>query len=903
MEETEIRKWQDFSLHLRRLARWDLERVDRAMKEALLVLPNLEGSFRSALLKIGRVVAERSSKLAVQFLRIAPESLHKIEPAHRSFFLKWAAILAENSRESLIEFFERGPEILGGLTVPEGALLLGLGEKLAAEDWAVSTKYFISIPRINSEIPEQNIMNWFEAGRLLIEKNPSAAMAYFSLESKQAWRNGKEAIPDIFLRDVAGPLKILVQALTGKPMGVRSLRETEGKGLSGPGFWPFTDGEFIFLPEWGKELPSADLNFRLFKIAAAHQAGQVEFGTFSFALSSVSEFFPRDLLKKSLLAVLDPEKPASPLDAFFNLFPRRNLAKDLFTVLEGSRIDHYLRRHYRGLAADMALLSPEIFKKRPKVSSLSLQEAIVEVLLRLGAAGDLGDEIPPAIWPHLKEMALNVAALGKDGATAADSGRLTVLFYQWLARIPNLPADAVASGLKAEDCPALPAALADRPGMDFATRISEREEPYRPLQPLSYRGELHPELVRKKMRIREIRNLLEKMETGIPLSPEALKELLEKGRELDLDMGEGNGEDFSQGLLATDLPGWMKKNALRGKGGDKDGGGLKSELDALLSEVAAETGEKTFLYDEWDYLINDYRVNWCRLREKGIHDQEPDFVSKTLEENADLVNEVRKQFQMLKPERFKRIPRLERGEEIDLNEAVEAAVDRRAGKPPSEKIYVERNRKDRDFSTLFLLDLSASTDEKAKAKENPASQDPASGEKRVIDIEKEALVVMAEALDELGDEYAIFGFSGYGRKEVDFFVVKDFQEKYGGEVKGRIGGLKAQRSTRMGTAIRHAITLMKDREEKVKNIILVSDGYPQDYDYGEDRTSKEYALQDTTMALDEAGRRNIHTFCITVDRAGYDYLRRMCHASRYLVIEETCELPRELPKIYRKLTT
>jgi nitric oxide reductase activation protein len=40
-----------------------------------------------------------------------------------------------------------------------------------------------------------------------------------------------------------------------------------------------------------------------------------------------------------------------------------------------------------------------------------------------------------------------------------------------------------------------------------------------------------------------------------------------------------------------------------------------------------------------------------------------------------------------------------------------------------------------------------------------------------------------------------------------------------------------------------------------------------------------------------------------VDRAGYDYLRRMCHASRYLVIEETCELPRELPKIYRKLTT
>jgi len=903
MNDAEIRRWEEFAHHLRRLARWELERVDQALREALLVLPDLEETSRSTLLKMWRVVAERSSKLAVQFLRIAPGALQRIEAANRSSFLKWAAILAENSRESLIDFFERGPAILCGLTPDQGASLLGLGEKLAWEDWAVSTKYFINIPRINSEIHEEKITAWFEAGRSLIAGNPAAAMAYFSLESKQAWQNGKEASPDIFLKDVAGLLKVLVQALTGKPMGVRSLGEMEGKGRPGPGLWPFTDGEFIFLPECGKDLPSRDLNFRGLKIAAAHQAGQVEFGTFAFALGAVCEYFPREALEKSLLAVLDREKPASPLDAFLNLFPKRTLAKDLFAVLEGSRVDHFLRRHYRGLAKDMAMLLPEIFKGRPPVKSLSLQEAFVEVLLRLGVSAKIGEEIPRPILPHLEKMAFKMKTLGDEGATVADSARLTAMFYQWLARIPNLPPAVFAEGPDAEDYPPPPAGLADLPGMDFATRISEREAPYRPLPPLAYRGELHPELVRKKMRIREIQNLLEKMEAGIPLSPEALKELLDKGMELDLEMYEGNGQDFPQGLLATDLPAGVKKSAPRGKGGEKEGESLKAELDALLSEVAAETGEKTFLYDEWDYQINDYRVNWCRLREKGLHDQEPDFVSKTLEENADLVNEVRKQFQMLKPERFKRIPRLERGEEIDLNEAVEAAVDRRAGKSPSEKIYVERNRKDRDFATLFLLDLSASTDEKAKAKDLPAFPDPASCEKRVIDIEKEALVVMAEALDELGDAYAIFGFSGYGRKEVDFFVIKDFQEKYGGEVKGRIGGLKAQRSTRMGTAIRHAIAVMEDREEKVKNLILVSDGYPQDYDYGEDRSSKEYALQDTTMALEEAARRDIHTFCITVDRAGYDYLRRMCHASRYLVIEETCELPRELPKIYRKLTT
>ena len=162
---------------------------------------------------------------------------------------------------------------------------------------------------------------------------------------------------------------------------------------------------------------------------------------------------------------------------------------------------------------------------------------------------------------------------------------------------------------------------------------------------------------------------------------------------------------------------------------------------------------------------------------------------------------------------------------------------------------------------------------------------------------------MAEALEEIGDEYAIFGFSGYGRKEVDFYSIKDFRESYRDQVKGRIEKIKPQRSTRMGPAIRHAVEKMAGRESKVKNLILISDGYPQDYDYGDDRSDKEYALQDTTIALEEAARKNIHTFCITVDRAGYDYLRKMMPPSRYLVIEKTTALPRELPKIYRRLTT
>ena len=722
MNQSEIQEWKDFAHHLRRLARWDLERIDQALKEALNTLPELEESSRAEILKLGRIVAERSSKLAVQFLRLAPGALHRIAAVNRPSFLKWAGTLAGNSRESLIEFFDRGPEILGRLTREEGARFLNLGEKLAANDWAVSTKYFINIPKISTEIHKDKLISWFEAGLVVIPRNPAAAMAYFSLESKQARQTGKEPNPNVVLQDVAGPLKILVQAMTGRPMGIRPLKEAEGQKHFSPGPWPFTDGEFVFLPESGNEFPSADLNFRAFKLAAAHQAGQVEFGTFAFSLAAVSEYFPREVLEKSLLAVLDKEKPVNPVDAFLNLFPKRNLARDLFAVLEGSRIDQCLRKHYRGLAKEMAFLLPEIFKNRPKLNSLPLQEAFVEVLLRLGASAEMGEEIPWPIPIYLEQMALRVAALVQDGATVGDSARLTTHFYQWLARIPNLPISAGQVDPEARNYPALPPNLAERPGMDFATRISDREAPYHPLLPLSYRGELHPELVQKKVRIREIRNLLEKIEGGIPLSPEALKELLEKAMEMDLEIYEGDGEDFSQGLLATDLSDLIKTAARREKAMEKTRDNLKSELSSLLSEVAAEAGEKAFYYDEWDYLINDYRVEWCRLREKGIQDEAPDFVPKTLEANADLIKEVRKQFQMLKPERFKRIPHLERGEEIDLNEAIEAVVDRRAGKSPSEKIYVERNRKDRDFSTLFLVDLSASTDEKTNGKEKRGLQ-------------------------------------------------------------------------------------------------------------------------------------------------------------------------------------
>ena len=90
-------------------------------------------------------------------------------------------------------------------------------------------------------------------------------------------------------------------------------------------------------------------------------------------------------------------------------------------------------------------------------------------------------------------------------------------------------------------------------------------------------------------------------------------------------------------------------------------------------------------------------------------------------------------------------------------------------------------------------------------------------------------------------------------------------------------------------------------ETKPAGQVPVSDGFPQDFDYGQDRRSNVYGLRDTTVALREVEAAGITPFCITVDKAGHDYLREMCDGSRYMVIEDIAALPRELPKIYQRL--
>lgn len=395
-------------------------------------------------------------------------------------------------------------------------------------------------------------------------------------------------------------------------------------------------------------------------------------------------------------------------------------------------------------------------------------------------------------------------------------------------------------------------------------------------------------------------------------SPKAL-EAEGRNSEMSAEEGSEGGGERGDSPLAPEHQEMLRKilEAVRAHGNKKKSSGKKkTTVVVTFDPEAEETGEAeaprrkkrtkggrlqsaaglSYFYDEWDFLIEDYRTHWCQVREIPVTGDDGAFFSRALATYPDLVEDIKKEFQRLRPRLYRHVKGLEDGEAIDLDAAVTARVDWLSGLAPSPKLYVARQPLERDVAALFLLDLSASTD--AQIAERAGV--------RVIDIMKEALALLSASLETIGDKYAILGFSSRGRHEVEIYPVKTFTDALSSEVRGRIGGLSPQKSTRMGAAVRHATRRLRELSCRAKFLVLLSDGHPEDADYGPSAHAPIYGVRDTMMALREAEHNGVLSFCLTVDKAGRDYLREMCAPSRYMIIEDPTSLPTELPKIYQR---
>ncbi|HJY83830.1 MAG TPA: VWA domain-containing protein [Candidatus Binatia bacterium] len=720
---------------------------------------------------------------------------------------------------------------------------------LAQEFPAGVSSLLRALPRAWEETDEQGLTSWLAKGLAIARDNPAAGVAFFALESRTSEKVLRQASPGVDLEEVQELLRKYIHMLSGTTVGIRR-QETFSYPPPLEDFPTYSDD--LPLPARVDLFSTHEENFRLFRVLAVQQAGRREFGTYDFSLSTLWPRLPMAL--RQLLG--EEENPVGGLGDYFRRFPHPDVVEALFLLLETQRVSLRISDVYRGLHEDLRW-----------AGSLALPSLLPDVLVAITSAME---------WPSHQHLTVH------DSALLAGETYLQLLSSLAAARQTHDPA---AFGSIVFD-KVTGDALID-PEMDDSPPPADTPE----LPPL----ELDPEA--------------DDREGGTPLSPEELKALLEAG--VDLQIRQGKQDTITpQGLYVSDLIGKLPSNGEREHVAPEDG------LAVVNRQRRREREEGlTFFYDEWDYQIADYRSRWCRLREIVLAGDAGEYFAQTLNDYATLRPAVKHEFQRIRPEQYRLVRGLEDGEEFDLNAVVTAASDLRARVSPSPKLYTTRRQTERDVAALFLLDMSASTDEPivpvtrqytdeeqddwlAMWKKRPPSLQPTP--RRIIDVTKEALVLMAEALEEIGDSYAIYGFSGQGRDNVEFYHVKSFAEVLSSTVKGRIGAIAPKRSTRMGTALRHAFEKLKDLACRVKLLVLLSDGFPQDMDYGADRRSITYGVRDTMMALREADRAGVLTFCLTVDKAGHDYLREMCEPSRYLVLEDVASLPTELPKVYQR---
>ncbi len=723
----------------------------------------------------------------------------------------------------------------------------------------------------------------------------------------------------IELAPIRDMLRLYCQALAGRSVELRDSRELLEKDIG----WSradvaTSDGSAIFVPPAIDRFEKAAENFAFLKVMLTQQNGYLEFGSFAFEYERPSTRF-NDL--RTQLALLPDyhdhdhgheghhERPSvTELTRFFRLFPHKRSALDIFSLVESSRVEARVMHEYRGIAALYQEQRKRSLALRPEIIFLPAREALLEVMSRFSLGQTSAIKVPAGLKKTALEIQELMALINQPGATVEDSAEATLRIYASLARVKN-------NRLEADQFIALDV---DRSGstrskhsrswldeqeaqkLKSLPSLVDRDRDYLAPAGVDYRGEFRPELAQlltqPQINAREQRKAL---------SAEQLAELLRSQRTPKRRDSEEEGEerDPNTEKMVQNLMRELERRDPRMQGVKRRLAGQSDEDTGPLSA----TQPNTFLYDEWDVFQNLYRSRWCRVWEKVMPAGDLDFYHETLASRHGLLKQIRNEFEQVLPELHRKEKRLPDGADHDLDAAVEALTELRAGISPSEKIFWRHHKIDRDLAVVFLLDMSGSTGEAIGRNSGGGIDVSASSaserrHRRIIDVEKEAIILMMDALEGIGDRYGVYGFSGHGRDNVEFYVIKNIDEEFSSDIAKRLGRVGPLHATRMGPAIRHATAKLRQEPTRSKFLFLISDGRPQDRGYSQEDSEKVYALQDTRAAFMEARREGIQPFCLTVDKEGNDYLRAMMDDFSYEVLADVSLLPERLPQLYRKLT-
>lgn len=525
-------------------------------------------------------------------------------------------------------------------------------------------------------------------------------------------------------------------------------------------------------------------------------------------------------------------------------FSNKNMVLDIYSLVENARLEHLLEREYRGLRKELKRVKLALWRKRRSFEGMEDREAALEGMAQLLLAGRTKGRLPGHITGVVEDCFSRLDEVRRKDAPPAKSWEVTRYIYRSFLKLNG---------------------------------------GYRRRAKITYLGEIKPKEISKALK-RGRRNYGEsdlgvtKEERGFLRSK--LFNFVTKGFLGSMDINVGMGKLFKGRIdKISKQADYRPLEGNQGEAPAQDAGSVAMDYKAPGSDgfFFQKRKKERYVYHEWDYRRRRYHEDWCTVRERKIETRDREVVNKILGKHSTLLKRIKKQFEALRRE-ARRLKRQYDGDDIDIDASVNYFMDILAGQSPDEKLYSRLLQRKRDVAVAFLIDQSNST----------------AG--TTLEVEKEALVLMSQALGALGDRYAIYGFSSNTRWECNFNMVKDFQEANGID---RIAGINAGGYTRMGAAIRHSSRKLERQGARNKVLMLLTDGSPLDYDGYDGR----YALEDTRMAVFEARKRCIRPFCITVDIEAREYLPRMFGERMYVIIDKVSKLPKKLPRLYAKLTS
>ncbi len=670
-------------------------------------------------------------------------------------------------------------------------------------------------------------------------EDPDTGARWLSLASHTAQSVCADLQVAVPLATVRSGLERYLRARTGLAVAIRPLALPSNDPDVAQAQQPLvrSDGQAVYLPEEIDLQAQRSDNAAVYKLLVKLEAGAFEFGTFDLDLDRVLDSADAAPLPK---AAERPET-GSELKCFVQMFDHPRMALDLFTLFEHARIARRVGRRYPGLARRLgaALARPG----RHTAGDRPVGGTLYPLYRHLVMQADL--HVSPALQrfaDHMVRCFDQVTAAGND--TTDTSAGLAMSAYRPLIQLTS------AQGACEYDALSLPF------GRHF--------------DPAAF-GPFHRAYHRLAG---EIRTAL--AQRGVRVYRSDLRDLLMRQH------GQLSGADIR--LLTQQRP-----------PGTTNGGAAdisQADLETLICPYTAcpppsvGDGAETFRYREWDWCMGDYLADHVRVSERLLPGADTHFYRHTLDRYHGMVNQIRHAFELLRPEEMTILRQWPEGDAFDYRALLDYAVDKKAGLIPSERLFIKRTKRVRDVATVLLVDLSRSTANSGDERGN-----------RVVDVEKQAIVLLCEALQVVGDRFAVSGFSGTGALGVDYFRIKDLDEPLDDAVKRRIGAMAPQRSTRMGAAVRHAAARLRPVQARVRLIVILSDGYPNDLGY-----KGPYAVEDTRRAVMEARATNVHVKAITVTVSDNRQLDRLYGKPHHTLIGNIGDLPERLVRVYSALT-